>query len=353
MFSKLLFLLNSLFGVALLLSYAAAFVSPESIPWLSVFGLTYPFWACINLAWVIVWILFRKRYVLLSVICLVVGYNYPGRYIQWSHSDREEISEDSLKVMSYNVQQFRYNKNVSENMMEVMQSIREINPDIICFQEYYSKRKGTESLHARLKSIGYEYYSAAMQSKHDLVGSVIYSKYKILNTNLISKEKSLYNRCLFIDINYKGYPVRVYNFYLASNRLEKEDAHVIRKIASQKNVETEDGKNLIRKIITASKRRAEELDLLLPHIQNCETDFIVCGDWNDTPGSYTYGMMHRYGQDAFKKQGSGMGVTFHEATPPQRLDYIMPSKRWKIHTYRRLLSKASDHYPIYSEITLP
>lgn len=305
------------------------------------------------MVWVVVWAVFRKKYIYLSVICLAVGYNYPGRYIQWNKVNKENIPEESLKIMSYNVQQFYYKGNVAENMEAVLQSIKENNPDIICFQEYYSKKKGQESIHARLKSIGYDYYSATMQSKHYVVGSVIYSRYEILNTEFLSKEKSLQNRCLYIDITYNEQPVRVYNFYLASNLLEKEDAHVIRKIASQKNVKTEDGKNLIRKIITASRKRAKELDLLLPYIQSCKTDFIVCGDWNDTPGSYTYGVMHKYGQDTFKKRGRGWGFTFHEATPQQRLDYIMPSKRWTVHSYRRLLSKASDHYPIYSEITLP
>lgn len=339
--------------MALLLAYASSHLSPEHFPWLAIFGITYPIWCIVNIAWVVVWILFRKKYVLLSVICLLGGYNYPGRYIQWNGSPNNHTAENTLKIMSYNVSQFRYNENISQNTTKIMEAINETQPDIVCFQEYHSKKKGSGSPHNLLKNLGYIYYSAGEETAHHLIGSAIYSKHKIQNTDILTNEQQLRKRCLFIDIIYNAHPVRIYNFYLASNHLKKEDAHVIKTITSNKAIEMEQGKHLIRNITAAAKTRSEELRLLVPYLQQCREHFIVCGDWNDTPCSYTYNILHQYGQDAFKVRGKGFGYTFHEATPPQRLDYIMPSKTWKIQTYTHLSVKASDHYPIYSEITLP
>jgi len=79
---------------------------------------------------------------------------------------------------------------------------------------------------------------------------------------------------------------------------------------------------------------------------------IVCGDFNDTPGSRTYANMAEEFVDVWVKVGDGPGYTITSTNPTKRIDYIWlhkeqrsiePLRAWVIKT------PASDHLPLVAE----
>jgi len=73
---------------------------------------------------------------------------------------------------------------------------------------------------------------------------------------------------------------------------------------------------------------------------------IVCGDFNDTPVSYTYRKMKSGLKDAFVNIGAGTGNTYLGSFPSFRIDYIFHSQQFKTIDFERIEARLSDHYPI-------
>jgi len=89
-------------------------------------------------------------------------------------------------------------------------------------------------------------------------------------------------------------------------------------------------------------------------IDSCKSPVIVCGDFNDSPGSFSYHKIAHGFTDSFRNSGKGRGTTyFGDAFPAYRIDYILHDKQFNDfgHTVCTQL-KASDHYPIFSYISI-
>jgi len=78
---------------------------------------------------------------------------------------------------------------------------------------------------------------------------------------------------------------------------------------------------------------------------------IICGDFNDTPGSLTHQRLKESSSDVWELVGQGDGFTFSSTRPQKRIDYvfvgksrsIVPLKAWVVQ------SNASDHLPLVAE----
>ena len=56
---------------------------------------------------------------------------------------------------------------------------------------------------------------------------------------------------------------------------------------------------------------------------------MVCGDFNDTPVSYTYRRVSRKLQDAFREAGRGYSHTYRGFFDMLRIDYVLYDKHFK------------------------
>ncbi|MCX6308053.1 MAG: endonuclease/exonuclease/phosphatase family protein, partial [Bacteroidia bacterium] len=82
-------------------------------------------------------------------------------------------------------------------------------------------------------------------------------------------------------------------------------------------------------------------------------EVLVCGDFNDVPGSYTYRKIRSDILDSWVEKGNGWGHTFHENFFLFRIDYVL-------HTPGIRCVKAnvdhvhySDHFPVWANLELP
>ena len=110
---------------------------------------------------------------------------------------------------------------------------------------------------------------------------------------------------------------------------------------------------LIRKLAEASAIRAPQADTIAHEITASPHPYIiVCGDFNDTPISYTHRTIAQDLDDAFTQSGRGLGISYNQNRFYFRIDNILTSKNLRAYncTVDRSI-KESDHYPIWCYIT--
>jgi len=101
-----------------------------------------------------------------------------------------------------------------------------------------------------------------------------------------------------------------------------------------------------------AKKRANQVDLLYQIIDTTKHAIIVCGDFNDTPTSYTYYRMKEKLEDGFQSAGSGFESTFRYLHRFLRIDYIFHSKELTGRKYSTPSFDFSDHNPVIMELSV-
>ena len=107
-------------------------------------------------------------------------------------------------------------------------------------------------------------------------------------------------------------------------------------------------KILLRKMAKAAKKRAPQIEAISQFLDEYPgKSAIVCGDFNDTPISYTHHTISKHLTDCFVASGNGLGFTYMRNGMHARIDYIFCSKDWQ--PYGCMVDKSvsiSDHYPV-------
>src|SRR5204862_7418375 len=93
-------------------------------------------------------------------------------------------------------------------------------------------------------------------------------------------------------------------------------------------------------------KRSQQVRVLHRHILESPYPVILCGDFNDTPSSYTYATLCKGMEDSFRESGSGFGKTYIGAFPSFRIDYILHDGKLHSTGYLTHGEKLSDHFPI-------
>jgi endonuclease/exonuclease/phosphatase family metal-dependent hydrolase len=134
---------------------------------------------------------------------------------------------------------------------------------------------------------------------------------------------------------------------LQSIRFGQEDYKFINQIGY--NIE-EENTNGIKKILSRLKiaftKRASQAESVAASIRNSNHPVVLCGDFNDTPSSYSYKTISENLCDAFRESGSGLGTTYAGPFPAFRIDFILHSPQIKSFEYTTISQKLSDHFPI-------
>jgi endonuclease/exonuclease/phosphatase family metal-dependent hydrolase len=352
---RFLLFVNLILIVLLLGSYASAFVSPNSFWPLAFLGLAYPYLAFLNLVFMLLWVFIRWQFLFLSGLALITGYYFAAGTYQINMPSKEESSLGDMKVMSFNVRLFDlYNWSQNKNTRKaIIELIKQENPDVIAFQEYYSNNDGyhvhTDSIREWLGlDYAHTYYTYSLRKKQNW-GIATFSRFPIINKEKISLGNSRNNTCIFTDIVVPGNDTfRVYNMHLQSIHFHKEDYKFMEDIQNDTTEvdELKGSENILRKLKRAFVKRAVQCDSIAASIKSSKHPVIVCGDFNDTPVSYTYQTLSEGLKDGFKESGRGFGKTYYGLLPSMRIDYILHSEVLEAQNFKVIYKPLSDHYPV-------
>ena len=331
---KIIYFLNIVVATVLLLSYILPYVQPKNFSLLSVLSLTVPILILINAFFLLYWLLKVKKQLLVSLIVLLLGYNYVISLYKFSSSKAKE-TESTISIMNYNVRLFNiYNWIDQPNIeIDIVNMITEKNPDIVCFQEYHP--------HKNLNLLLYSYKYEKLAGKNLKYGQAIYSKYPIINKGSVGFPNSA-NNAIFIDIATKSDTLRIYNVHLQSSRID----------ANVENLDSEKSEQLLKSLKKTFAMQQSQAELFIIHKSKSPYKVIVAGDFNNTAYSYVYNEIRGNLKDAFEEAGNGFGRTFSFKYFPVRIDFILVDKSFEVNSFKTIDKKLSDHYPIFSEVIL-
>ena len=350
--------LNYVFVLAIVLAYLSSFIDPNLYWGFSFFGLSYPLLVIANLIFILIWIYLRQAYFLLSLFIILIGYSHIGKYIQFSNSDSDDSKKNAINIISYNVQNFSkdnsgiFDKDVQE---KTFQFLEEQNADIVCIQEYSYTGENIYASHAQLKdrleANNYFYESYFKPGQGRVVGLVSFSRYPIVGKGIFELE-AMRKFGIYTDLKIAEDTIRLYNIHLESIRLNADDYLYLTNTSSDQSDYKGDTRKIVRKIRMAFMKRANQVNLLNKHIQESPYPVVICGDFNDTPVSYTYHQIASKYQDAFVCNGSGLGNTLIGKLPAFRIDYVLYDKSFTTLSYEEMNIKLSDHFPLKSSFSI-
>ncbi len=327
----------------------STYLSPESFPRVGLLGLVFPIFLVINLLFILFWLVFYVRFVWIPLVGLLLCFPFVRDYfpLNWP----VEPPEGSLKVLSYNSAGIGYHSDNSEEYKSVADYILTHNADIVCIQEgNHTTSKSRIHLDKVMKGAGY--HAACVEGERwDMIPC--YSKYPILSAEALPYA-SLYNASVKYRILVGRDTLVVVNNHLESYKLTADDKAQYKDIIREPDREgVEQGaRMLVNKMAEAVKLRGPQVDSLLVQLApSNHLPTILCGDFNDSPISYTYRRFTDVYSSAFEDSGCGAGISFNQKGFSVRIDHIFYSRHWESYdTYVDCNISSSDHYPLITHL---
>jgi endonuclease/exonuclease/phosphatase family metal-dependent hydrolase len=357
---KTLIIANILFALMIVGSLLSHKISPNKLIIFAFLGLAYPILLYINLFFIFLWTILRKRLFLISLIAILLGFNMIQRYFQWNWSrTKTPENTETFTILSFNVQSFgAFFQHQSLNYMDSLtQFTAHIQPDILCFQEYYNDSKMEEDIEQYIKRSlelpnAHINYHLTRGNRHGF-GLATFTNFPIIDTGRIAnanylEELPTTNYAIYTDIEIFQNIIRVYNVHLESIRISSEDGIFTSIYAGDADAFKQESKRLFHKFREAFRFRAIQIQPIREHIDASPYPVIVCGDFNDTPASWAYSVMSKNLNDAFVKAGRGTGKTYNGRYPSFRIDYIFLDKNMNVHFFDTPYCEFSDHFPVYA-----
>lgn len=325
-FNKLIYWCNLLAAFLLLLSFILPYLPPKTFPTLSLLSLVVPLIILLNIIFALYWAIQLRARFFLSFTILFISYFYFNVFYEVSAKGDAAQYENTLSVLSYNVRLFNaYEKDPDTDAVQMISEIlAEQDPDVVCIQEYYKPNK--------IDFSGYPYKYIHFKSARAKLGHAYFSKYPLINTGAFDFDDT-YNNTLFADVLKGNDTIRVYNVHLQSMGI----------IPRVRFLQKTDNEKLRKRISSAFTKQQSQIQAILKHQNNTNNRIIVCGDFNNTPFSYSYRMLTNDMQDAFRERGNGLGTTFEFDKFPMRIDYILASKELDLLSFETINKTFSDH----------
>ena len=319
-------------------------LNPQEHPILSCLGLTFPVFLAINFGFLVFWAVFSLKRVIVPILGFMICYSPVRSYFPLNVSSSESVD---LKVVTYNVAGYSADeKGVRGGGLEGALDYvsKQKDADIICLQEVTLLAKEKEPFLSTFPYIE-SYYLKASGSAVALL-----SKYPI-----ISHESVCYDNENFVSIAYtlnvKGKPFMVINSHLATAGLSSEDRHDFNSMVhgdKKTEVAREESERLLVKLGEQNVVRSRQVRSLVQFLKrHTDIPILLCGDFNDSPISYSRYSIGRHLTDCFRETGNGLGWTFWRDAIRVRIDYIFCSSHLTPVSCKVDNSvNSSDHYPM-------
>ena len=363
--TKIVFLLINIFvAVVFLLACLAPYLDPKKWWFISLIGLGFAFVFVSLIAFILFWLVFKPRYILISLLPMLIGYQSIMVFFAFHIPDKFDYNKPNtaLRVAHWNVARFtewkRNNNKGSKTRLKMMDLLKEQNADVLCLQEFFTSTDTVyyNNLNHLMKELGYPYYYFSWDSDgyKQWVGQAIFSRLPIADSGMIRFPKpAMAEAFIYADVLFNSDTVRIYTTHLQSVQFKKQDFETIEKIKKNEDGAVENSKGIFSKLIRSVVKRSVQAEVVKNMLARSPHPFILTGDFNDVPNSYTYFTIRGdHMQDAFLETGLGVGKTFSYIAPTLRIDYIFTTRDFEIRQFNRVLRNYSDHYMLVADLEL-
>ncbi|HWB24015.1 MAG TPA: endonuclease/exonuclease/phosphatase family protein [Chitinophagaceae bacterium] len=345
-----------------LLACLAPFLNTTTWPFFGFLSLAFPYLVILLIFSAFFWLIIKPKYALLPILVLLAGYKqlsvifavHPGTKFVTAKAP------SSIRIISWNVgNMYGLSNNADKkkhNRTEIAEAILKLQPDIVCLQEFNnSTTRGDDANNVGLftKMYPYFYFSKDVNKENGYYqyGSIIFSKSPIVDSGRIQypgRPESL----IYTDLRIGNDTMRVYTAHLQSFKFSKEDYSDINDIKQENNQALAASKNIFQKMKLAFEERGRQASIVRTELDSCRLASIICGDFNDVPGSFTYFHIRGTRQDAFLQNYFGVGSTYNSLAPALRIDFIMPDKNFDVRQFDMVDEDLSDHIMLVSDVSL-
>ncbi|MBQ0049625.1 MAG: endonuclease/exonuclease/phosphatase family protein [Bacteroidales bacterium] len=342
-----LLVFNAMAILLLWVCCASTWLSPERFPKLALLGLLFPAFVLANLFCTIPWLFVRWRWAWIPLAGTLPCMSFLMDYFPISFGG--EPPAGSLKVITWNAAGYGYQSANRDSALTVFRNyIENCDADIICFQEAQTRCIHTEDFYATMERKGY--YC------HEEMGKAVFSRLPIIAHENITyrshalEGQSVVNGSIAYRILFQGDTLLLINNHLESNHLNPEEKDEYVRGLDEHNINElkSSGKTVLSKVSQRTAIRAQQADSLANYIQHHDhMPIIMCGDFNDTPISYVYQRINKLLDNAYRKSGNGMGISYNKKGFWVRIDHVFMSHHWKsFKTHIDTTHDISDHYPL-------
>ncbi|MCX6272360.1 MAG: endonuclease/exonuclease/phosphatase family protein [Bacteroidetes bacterium] len=359
--TKVILVVNVIFALLLLFSYLAPYIDPRNFVLLAFIGLSYGILLIINMLFILFWMVRGRWMFFLSAIVILIGINPFLNQVQFNFKKiAVDGKQQKISILSYNLHLFDvFEKNGKEETRnKIFSFLRNSDADIFCFQEFYNNDQLFPVVDSLKKLLNTPYFHVDYVNsslKGNQFGFAFFSKYPIITSNRFISPDGHTFFSVFTDIQWNNDTIRVFNNHLESIRFSQKDysfySELTKNPSEHKDVK-EGSVSILHKLLHAFQKRAQQASQLRDYIKTSPHPVIVCGDFNDTPLSFTYHQISGDLSDAFRQCGLGLGSTYAGIFPSFRIDYILFDPCFKAVKYNNYRKNYSDHYPISATLVI-
>ncbi len=329
------------------------------------FALLFPYLFLLVFLVAVIYLYLNKKWSLFFFILLIPGlYNF-FHVVAISPSVSWKMEKDtaSTRIMTWNVSDFVNPAPLdlpdAKERREILNTISQYNPDIICIQEYYNADSSRDlpSEKHELDSLGYKYLIFSNDQRLETFfgiierGVAIASKIPFLDSGHLQIRSDYHPEFLvYADIMIHEKPVRINTAHLMSYYLFPDSAkgyggrkNVAKKIYTYKR----DVEAKLRDVEKFHDKQAIQISTFLA---TSPYPIVYCGDCNATSAMYSYRTLRGDKQDAFLKGGNGIGATFYNIVPTLRIDMCFPDNNFTVEQCTVVQRKLGDHYPVVADV---
>ena len=313
---------------------------PAEYPLVTFWGLALSAILPANLLLAVYWLVRRKIWVVVPLLALALNWTYVSDFYRISFSGAED-AQPRFRVATLNSHAFRMG-NYEGVVRETAHFFNRRQADIVCLQEFVPASKyGLDSIAVDFGFLPHVYHPLDHRGISELT---VFSRYPITDCGFIPFRGSD-NSALWIDVTVDGRKLRVLTAHLQTTGVSSARGQLDRQSG---NIEGQTAvlNSMSDRILENARMRAEQVRILRRIIDTTTCALVVCGDFNDTPASYTYGMMKGRLTDGFHSNGSGFGATFRELHNLLRIDFILYNDKLKGVSYDSPDAPFSDHRPV-------
>ncbi len=345
------------FATFLLISYGSIFINPvkTSIPLF--FGLYFVPLVILNFILLILGLLRRSGATWITFIALLPSLLFADLFFKWDKT-KEIPRNEMLEICTYNVGLFTQKREANHPgkkapvesrtalLRDVAAFITKQKPDVICLQEFYIS--DTSSIPDYFGEYPYRQYHLFKTKLGGGFGNVTLSRFPIISGDKILFSEGT-NLSLYSDIDVKGNIVRIYNVHFESHSISFTG--LIKRLVKSEKL-SEDIADVHDRVAGTFRKRAIQVDKISAHTRESIYPSFICGDFNDTPMSYTYHNLMKDKKDSFHESGRGFSSTYSYLWPLLRIDYILYPGNFQSAGHRTVKVKYSDHYPVFTGIII-
>ena len=295
---KFAYFLSILFTIFILglsiFAYFSGKINPVENMFAAYVALSKPILVVVNTILFTYWLIRLRYWLWIPLTGLMVNYEYITSMYQ-IYNPTKYANENRLKIVTYNVHSFG-NEITGFSAKEFAEMMNKEETDVLCFQEYRGNGDFTEQdlQNTYAKTFPYSFIPEGLSQ-------AIYSRYPIKQSQTIEFPNTN-NGAIWADLDVKGMTIRIINVHMQTTNFDRMRS----KAAQARGAQDEEQERAIYldysdNFRENTVRRAGQAEQISSLINATEYPLIVCGDFNDPPGTFTYETLKSGLKDGFQR----------------------------------------------------